>query len=71
MPFPLPLLQRRGISSTRVISTDENSGPGMDQSGLMAGKSNVQTRRSVLGSVNTNTVTNTNEVKRKRSIMLY
>lgn len=35
----------------------------MDQSGLMAGKSNVQTRRSVLGSVNTNTVTNTNEVR--------
>ena len=54
-------MQRRGISSTRVISTDENSGPRMDQSGLLAGKSNIQTRRSVLGALNTNTTAN-NEV---------
>ena len=33
----------------------------MDQSGLLAGKSNIQTRRSVLGALNTNTTAN-NEV---------
>jgi len=35
----------------------------MDQSGVMAGKAAIQTRRSVLGTLNTNNTINISEVR--------